>query len=269
MSLLAALIERVGELKAIEQSRELVRERGPKRKRLAGDWVREAQALGVEKQPVDSKELAKEAVMAALTVINVADKGMPDMRHMPANLVHAPGLGLDFGERVARRRIAAHRVGELDMREAPKMGEGLGRVFSGLFNEGSVDAPSLGEDAARDSEVCLFYAPLGKGVGEGPGRAGIEGKNEDTRGAPIEAMDRIDPAAELVAEEAQAGGPIGGRLGAVDDEAAWLGDRGEEGVLVKELDHGFKAALWRRGRWTWKWAGGYSDRGDEGYNAPL
>jgi hypothetical protein len=75
----------------------------------------------------------------------------------------------------------------------------------------------------------------------------IKGKDEDARRAPVEAMDRIDPAAELVAKEAQAGGLVGRRLGAVNDEAARLGYCGEEGVLVKEIDHGSggaRGALW-------------------------
>jgi hypothetical protein len=195
------------------------------------------------------------------------------MRHVPADLVHSAGLGLDLGERVPGCGVAAHGVGELDVREAPEIRDGLGRVLAGLLNEGGVDSSRLGQDAAHDGEVRFFYAPLGERRGEGPRHGGVEGKDEHARGAAVEAVNRVNPAIELVSKEAQARPRVARLRRSMHDEAAWLRDDGDEGVSVKELDHE-RSGLGRGAR-----AGAVAGHGNgaeatltalnEGYNAPL
>lgn len=159
------------------------------------------------------------------------------MRHMPANLVHSARLGLDLGQRITGRRIAAHGVRELDVRQAPEVCDRLSRVFAGLLDERGIDAARFRQDAARDGEVGFFYAPLSERLGERARSAGIEGKNKHPRRAPVEAMRRINPATKLVSKETEARALVARRGGSMNDKAARLGDHGEEGVLVEELDH--------------------------------
>lgn len=184
--------------------------------------------------------------MPALTVIYVADERVANMRHVPANLVHPARLGRDLGKRIPGRRIAAHGIRELDVREAPEIRDRRGRVFAWLLDERGVDAPRFRDDAARDGEVCFLYAPLGERLGKSARRAGIKREDEHARGAPIEPVRRINPPIKLVSKEAQARALVarGGR--SMDDEAARLGDDGEEGVLIKELDHGRRLFCWAR-----------------------
>lgn len=105
-----------------------------------------------------------------------------------------------------------------------------------------IDGDVRGGHAAREGQVALAHdAGLELRLERG-GDGGAEGEEEDTARASVEAVDGIDAAADLVAQEGHGDHAIASQT-AVNEEARGLVDGGE--VFVEEED----VELWGTHEW--------------------
>src|SRR6185503_8736517 len=148
--------------------------------------------MAVEGEAVEAVVGAKDAVVLALAVANVADQGAADVLEVAADLMEAAGVELGLDEGVAAEGLAA-----------PDLGARRDALLARGARDGVIDHEVIGRMAARDGEVALVG--VGPGRRESAGGAGVEREEDQARGAAIEPVDGVDVAADGVAHALEEG----------------------------------------------------------------
>jgi hypothetical protein len=105
---------------------------------------------------------------------------------------------------------------------------------AGVLHQRVVDLDALGGEAAHHREVALVHiAPHQRFTHRSCGLE-IEREQQHARGSTIEAMHRIHPAPQLIAQPLQRGGTISYLLAAVHRQPRRLGDGHQPGVAMED-----------------------------------
>ena len=92
----------------------------------------ECDAVAVQREAMKAEAFAKEAVVVAFAVADVAHDGLRDVLEMAADLMCSTGVGAGFVQSVA-----------LEAAEPAKVRDGFTALGSGLFGEWMIDAREL------------------------------------------------------------------------------------------------------------------------------
>lgn len=152
--------------------------------------------------------ILKEAVMRALAVGGIADDRVSDVLEVAAQLMASACLGAERHQGVARGGVAIDRMGQLDRRQA---GEASARWLRrraitpgariGLGGKGMIDEAAGRWPAAHHRQIALVHPLRLELLTEMAGGVGVEGEQQHPGGTLVEAMHRLNPAAELIAQQ--------------------------------------------------------------------
>jgi hypothetical protein len=201
-----------------------------------------------------------------------------------AQLVATAGLGEELDERVAAAGVAVHRMRQLDRGEAAEAGaRGLGDRLGSLWRitvvdilgqriarpgalaaayfdriepayQRVVDHAVLGRMTAHDRQVALVHRLRLEALGKLACHFSVECEQQHARGAAIQAMGGIHPAADLVAQQLHGEALlVRGDRAAVHEQSGRLVDRDQPIVAVENLEHLVSrrrrlAEAWRKAR---------------------
>jgi hypothetical protein len=103
----------------------------------------EGQGHAGQQQPVQTEIFAKEAVLAAVAAQHVSDERVADVGEVAADLMGAPGFGVDPEQAVTRGGVGADRVLDFRRGQAREFGAGF-LQGAGFGFERVVDEPWAG-----------------------------------------------------------------------------------------------------------------------------
>lgn len=169
--------------------------------------------------------------MFAVAVNGVADQGMRDLREMPPDLMHPPGVWLGSDKRVASARVGPDGMRKLDRSDSLIMSQrGLSVVFP-------IDRAFALAPAARDAVIGFRQLVRLKKLAHQPSRFSIQCKKKHAGRGTIQSMHRINVAIDLPPQLEEAvkgsGHTMTLILRLVDLEPGGLIDRDEPFILVK------------------------------------
>src|ERR1051325_7367132 len=217
---------------------------GDRRGQIIGHWRHDGEraAVGVgdretgavEGEAVEVVVGAEDAVVLALAVADVADERAADVLEVAADLVEPAGVEAGLDEGVAAEAIAK-----------PDLGARVDASFAGRAWDGGIDQGVIGRMAARDREVALVG--VGPGEGEGAGGCGVDGEQDETGGAAVEAVDGVDVGVDGAAHALEEG-VVAVVPAAVGRDAGRFVDDDAPGVAVN--DHGGPRCWRKKSTWT-------------------
>lgn len=143
---------------------------------------------------------AVQSVLFAVAVTGVTDQGMTCTGQMSADLVHAPGQWSCFEQRCSRGGMAGVRPGKLEPCEAGDERRG----GSGIL-EFTIQGQVLFFDPSScQRDVGFLYRAFPELERESSCRLLCEGKQENPRSGPIQAVDGVEVHAELPGDHLEA-----------------------------------------------------------------
>jgi hypothetical protein len=188
----------------------------------------------VEREAAEANLRAKEAIQIPLTVVGVPEERMVQVLQMAAHLVEAAsarsrfheGAALHVGREIRRRRGA-------DREAAAIRGDGRDARAVLAARDRVIDQALFGRDPPDEGEIAFLGLTALEGGLDQRGGLGAAGDDDDAARAAIEAVNRVDVVAEMLA------GVIDEREGvvapaAVNEEARGLGEGDEVIVAVQE-----------------------------------
>jgi len=143
----------------------------------------------VKRETMQRIPAAKQPVVLALSVLDVADKWTRDMLHMSTNLVQSPGFWPELDERIAtvRRQSVKHR----DSAYART-------AFSA--RDCMIHATFLRRHTAHECDVSFLHVALGEFGIDLASRLGVESKKNNAARTSVEAMQRVDIRTDFIAD---------------------------------------------------------------------
>lgn len=210
--------------------------------------VRQLQAGGVQQQALAGELLAEKLVVLAVAVGGVAQHVVGNVFHVAAQLVFAPGFGLQFQQRIAAAGVTVNGVRQFKRQQALVMGDGclrgfvlvgvgIGDLVQFLF-ERMVDDAGFLRVAAHDGEVGFLHQPGAELFRQQAGGVAVERKQQYAGGGFVEAVYRENFLPDLVA------GELDGEAGfmPVDQAAVYqqpgrFVDSDEVVVVVEDFQH--------------------------------
>jgi hypothetical protein len=196
----------------------------------------------------------EESVVYPFAPGGVADNGVRDVFEMAPQLVLAAGFGREFEQGISRMRVTIDGRGNLDGRQSAKAGERrpgrrairrrqLASVVVEAAAQGMVDPPAFRRPAAHDGEVALDDFVALELAADDARALGVEREQQYAGGALVEAVHRMDMAANLVAQELHGEARfVAVEVAAMDQQAGGLVYGDEVIVAVEDIQHAARAA---------------------------
>lgn len=165
-----------------------------------------------------AEALSEEPVVSAVPVSRVAKDGMENVPQVPAQLMPAPSVGLEFDQRVARGLVAAHGFGQFHPLQTAVIrnralaalvcvGEGFG-VGVDRFLEGIVDTANLVHVTSCNSVVGLARIPASEDLHHGVGHLRVQREHQDPGSGLVQAVKRKDMLSDLIANHLHGKAPF-------------------------------------------------------------
>ena len=198
--------------------------------------------------------VAEVAVVDAVAVGGVADDRVEDVLQVPAQLVAPPGHRGQLHQCVAAGRIASHRYRQLDLRQPPQVRQRRQRfgarqvsAVEGEFFQGVIDDLITG-DSAHHGQVAFRHFMRLQLPAQFAGGLAVQGKEDNPRGRPVEAVHRPDPLPHHAAhQQHERDRLLAGQVGRVNHHPRRLVhgnelivpiEDGDESVTVEGGEHG-------------------------------
>lgn len=191
-----------------------------------------------------SEVLAEKPVMGTGAVAGVADDGVTEMAHVAAELMAAAGSGMEPDQRIAGGRVSVDGEGEFDRGQPFEVGDGLvirGRRLTGDASildllQRVIDCSGFVDIAADHREIGFSYLARLKQLGRRAGGFGIQCKEKNAGGGPVQAVDGVNPLTDPVPDHLESEAGIAGGDGApVDEKTGGFMDGHEMVVAVEEF----------------------------------
>lgn len=205
-------------------------------KRGLRDGVFEAKRRAVQQKAVDADRVAEVTIVRALAVAHVADDGVRDVSQVAADLMAPAVHGTHFEQRVASRGVSIDGEGHLTAGDALETGDGRAHRAV-VIGDWVVDLARIVGPAANDGQVCLVDAAIREGVAEGGDHRSRQREEQYARGRPIEAVGRVHPLPNLVAQHLNRDAiDTTVERGAVHEEPRGFVDRDQIVVAVEDSE---------------------------------
>lgn len=186
--------------------------------------------------------MKKDSLSGPGAVKTIADDGMPDGRHVSANLMRASGADSDFEQRRVFESLEDLEIGErvaasIKFRRHP-------RAMHGIARNGFRDAPGiLFHDALHDADIHFFGCAIGELFGESSMRGVVSCDEKDPARSFVEPVDdaRAKVAADFRKRLKMMNQSVYERAfvrpgSGVNGEAGGFVDRDDGRVLVENFD---------------------------------
>jgi hypothetical protein len=194
--------------------------------------VAKAQPAGHEQQAMKAEVSAKKSVVTPISMDGITNDRMGNMSKMTPDLMVTARSRIGLDETVAGGWIPAYRKRQGDARQPAVIRNRRTRGLIHLTAQGMVDGARFGHMTANHRPIDLFNLALREQPTKLPGRRGTESQNDHTRSRSVEAVYRIDAAAQLPPQPLQQGDFFAAGA-TMDTDSARFGD-GDEVVILKE-----------------------------------
>lgn len=148
---------------------------------LAALGMRDPQKSAVQRESMQSEPIAKQSIVLAFAVANIADQRTRDVLEVPPHLMQAAGVRTRCDDGIAPQKL-----------RAPDFGDRVDARFARLRWNRVIDHGVLGRMTARDRDVHLDRSGRSPRVRKHASRIAVERKQCCARSAAIEAMNRIN-----------------------------------------------------------------------------